>query len=142
MLNHSDPRGGESQVRRDRANNAPTDTPALTDREVPLGSGHGNAALHAWLDGEGSMAAAAQADRRQVEFWSRIGAEAEARRQVKTPVHLQEAIMAALPDRAPQAAVDSWWQRPVTMTPAVALAAAAGLLVVGAVLAGSTRDDA
>jgi hypothetical protein len=142
MLNHSDARGGENTVRRDRANNAPTDTRALTDREVPLGSGQANSALHAWLDGEGSMAAAMQADRRQVEFWSRIGVEAEARRQVKTPVHLQEAIMAALPDRAPQTAADAWWHRPVTMTPAVALAAAAGLLVVGAMLAGSTRDDA
>ena len=142
MLNHSDARGGENTVRRDRANNAPADTRALTDREVPLGSGQANAALHAWLDGEGSMAAAVQADRRQVEFWNRLNADVEVRRQMKTPVHLQEAIMAALPDRAPQAAVDSWWHRPVTMTPAVALAAAAGLLVVGAMLAGSVRDDA
>ena len=141
MLNHSDARGGSDQVRRDRANNAPTDTSALTDREVPIGSGQGNAALHAWLDGEGSMAAAVQADRRQVEFWNRLSADVEVRRQMTTPVHVQAAIMAALPDRAPQAVAESWWQRPVAMTPAVALAAAAGLLVVGAMLAGSTRDE-
>jgi hypothetical protein len=139
MLNHHDARGGEDSVRRDRAHNASADAPALTDREVPLGSGSGNAALHAWLDGEGSMAAAAQADGRQVEFWSRLNAEVEVRRQVAAPADLTESIMAALPDTAPQP-LESWWLRPVSVTPAVALAAAAGLVVLGAAIANAPRD--
>jgi len=139
MLNHHDARGGEDSVRRDRAHNASADAPALTDREVPLGSGSGNAALHAWLDGEGSMAAAVQADRRQVEFWSRLNAEVEVRRQAAAPADLTESIMAALPDTAPQP-LESWWLRPVSVTPAVALAAAAGLVVLGAAIATAPRD--
>ena len=139
MLNHHDARGGEDSVRRDRAHNASADAPALTDREVPLGSGSVNAALHAWLDGEGSMAAAVQSDRRQVEFWSRLNAEVEVRRQVAAPADLTESIMAALPDTAPQP-LESWWLRPVSVTPAVALAAAAGLVVLGAAIANAPRD--
>ena len=139
MLNHHDARGGEDSVRRDRAHNASADAPALTDREVPLGSGHGGAALNAWLDGEGSLAAAVQADRRQVEFWSRLSAEFEVRRQVTAPADLSESIMAALPTTAPQP-LESWWLRPVSVTPAVALAAAAGLVALGAALANTPRD--
>lgn len=139
MLNHQDARNGDDSVRRDRAHNASADAPALTDREVPLGSGSGNAALHAWLDGEGSLAAATQADRRQVEFWSRMNSEFEVRRQVGAPADLTQSIMAALPDTVPQP-LESWWMRPVTLTPAVALAAAAGLVALGAALANTPRD--
>ena len=131
MLNHHDARGGEDSVRRDRAHNASADAPALTDREVPLGSGPGNAALHAWLDGEGSMAAAAQADRRQVEFWSRLNAEVEVRRQVAAPADLTESIMAALPDTASAVAIAPWWKKDVQLSTVTIVALAVGAFTLG-----------
>jgi hypothetical protein len=96
-------------------------------------------ALHAWLDGEGSLAALTDSDsERHVEFWSRINVETERRRQVTAPVDLQERIMAALPETAPSM-VEPWWRTPVSVTPVVAIAAAAGLVALGAAISSRSR---
>lgn len=140
MLDHTNAQNGESSVSRNRARTAPAAVPALTDREVPIENSRKMAALHAWLDGEGSLPAATQGETgRYVEFWSRVNAETEVRRQVAAPADLQQRIMEALPQAAPQA-TESWWSRPVTVKPAVALAAAAGLVVLGAALSGPVRS--
>jgi hypothetical protein len=137
MLDHTNAPNGESPLDRNRAHTAPA--PALTDREVPIENTRKMAALHAWLDGEGSLAAATQGETgRYVEFWSRVNTETEVRRQVTAPVDLPQRIMEALPQATPQA-IESWWSRPVAVTPAVALAAAAGLVALGAALAAPAR---
>jgi len=139
MLDHTNAQDGESPLGRDRAHTGPASASALTDREVPIENTRKMAALHAWLDGEGSLAAATQGEtERYVEFWSRVNAETEVRRQVTAPADLQQRIMEALPHAAPQA-IESWWSRPVTVKPAVALAAAAGLVALGAALVAPSR---
>jgi hypothetical protein len=135
MLDHTNAQNGEAPLVHGRSQKTPAG--ALTDREVPLDNNRSMAALHAWLDGEGSMAAVAEGDaQRYVDFWTRLNSETERRRQVKTPVDLQERIMQALPEAAPPM-IGPWWRRSVTMSPAVAIATAAGLLAIGAALSSS-----
>ena len=106
----------------------------LSDREVPLGRRRTPAAVHAWLDGELSDAEVRQGDTsRDVEFWTRINEQAEVRRQMKTPVHLQAQIMAALPQTAPAPATP-WFRKSMELAPAWALVGAAALHAVGAVI--------
>lgn len=98
--NHAD-RVGEPRPGADEAR--------LTDREVPLPGtealGSTPAAVHAWLDGEGTEADALQADAAQVALWNRIGEETMVRRRMTTPADLQSRIMDALPAAAPSAAM-------------------------------------
>jgi len=111
----------------------------LTDREVPIGVSRTPAAVQAWLDGEADESAIAGTDTRHVEFWARMNAETAHRRQVRTPVEVQQRIMAALPMAAPAAATP-WYRKDITMNPAVAAAAAAGLLAVGAAVGAALRQ--
>jgi hypothetical protein len=141
MLNSSNAHGGEDSVGRDKAPNARRRAPSLTDREVPLDPARSMASLHAWLDGEGSAAAVTESEGAEyVDLWNRINTDAERRRQVTAPVDLTARIMAALPADVPQAAADSWWDRPLTLKPLTAIAAAAGLVALGAAIGSTTRD--
>jgi hypothetical protein len=129
--------GSELPIRgRDRA----ADHAPLADREVPIPGaelGGTPAAVHAWLDGEGSEADARLADARQVALWSRIADETATRRRTLVPAHVQANIMNALPAAAPARAVSAQ-AAPVTaasgmiaLSPTSALLAAAGLIALG-----------
>jgi hypothetical protein len=109
----------------------------LADREVPLGTSGPAArvlspAIHAWLDGELPEAAVRKGDlQRDVEFWKQLTAAAEQRRHLRTPAHLEQRIMAALPHSAPQL-ITPWWRREFVVTPSVALGVAAALIALSA----------
>ena len=114
----------------------PRDADALTDREVPLeNSARLSGAMHAWLDGEASESSLLLSDaaEKQVELWKRISAETEKRRQMVTPVYVQQRIMAALPHAAPARALP-WYRRTMSVNPVAIAATAAGLLAAGAAL--------
>ena len=60
----------------------------------------GHLALHAWLDGDGSVMDVRRSGEtgvREVALWSRVDAEAARRREVRAPDALRARIMAALP---------------------------------------------
>ena len=136
MFDNLNAHNGRDRARRDGASQQPAEP--LTDREVPLGVSRTPASVQAWLDGDAPEASVQGADTRHVEFWARINAETERRRQVRTPVEVQQRIMAALPADAPAAAAP-WYRREITMNPAVAVAAAASLLAVGAAVGAALR---
>lgn len=124
---HND--GGAERADRtsERAHRAPESRP-LADREVPLHRRTTPAAVHAWLDGELPESAVRRGEHaRDVEFWSRITRAAEARREVRTPAHVQAAIMAALPQSAPQV-ISPWYRREFVVSPLAALGTAVGLV--------------
>jgi hypothetical protein len=74
----------------------------VMDREVPLPTAPGHAVLHDWLDGDVEQARARDVEgSSQVELWNRINEETRMLRSRTTPVHVQKAIMSALPDEAP-----------------------------------------
>ena len=107
--------------------------PRVSDREVPLGLSRTPAAIHDWLDGALPESAVRKGETaRHVEFWSRVGVEAEARRAMRTPAHLTDRIMDAIPQAAP--VVTPWWRTRVELTPTVLGAMAASLLAVGLVI--------
>jgi hypothetical protein len=127
------PLDGAGGVPGDRAR-VPASRP-LSDREVPIGRRTTPAVVQAWLDGEVPEAAARRGDTvRDVELWKRITAEAERRRHVRTPAHVQEAIMAALPLNAPTV-ITPWYRREFVVTPRKAMAAAGALVAAGAAVA-------
>ena len=89
-------------IRQD-SNSAP-----LSDREVPLNPRRTPAVVQAWLDGEVSMVEAARGEgAKDVEFWNKLNEQAEERRHMRTPVHVQQRIMEAIPKSAPT--VESGW---------------------------------
>ncbi len=110
----------------------------LIDREVPLPQQQTTereypAAIHAWLDGELPEAAVRKGETaRDVEFWHRLNAEVDRRRQTQSPVGLEARIMAALPQTAPQV-ITPWFRREFVVTPVSAIAAVAGLVAVTAI---------
>jgi hypothetical protein len=127
------PLEGTHGVPADRAR-APEARP-LTDREVPIGRRTTPAVVQAWLDGEVPEAAVRRGDTaRDVELWKKITAEAERRRYLTTPAHVQEAIMAALPLNAPTV-ITPWYRREFVLTPRKALTAAGALVAAGAAVA-------
>ena len=109
----------------------------LADREVPLGHQETDTrilspAIHQWLDGELPEASVRKGDTaRDVEFWKNITVEVERRRRVSTPPYLESQIMEALPQTAP-AVITPWYKREFVITPARAVAMAAGLMVLAA----------
>ncbi len=131
MLENSNPREQRDEGSRSKT---PRETPAarpVTDREVPLDGASLQPALHAWLDGELPESAVRRGDMvRDVEFWHRVNKETELRRSTRSPVHLEAAIMRALPDAMP-ALSEPWWRKSVAVTPATLAAAGAGLVVLG-----------
>jgi hypothetical protein len=131
MLDNLDPGKG----RTDQPARTPQDAPSrpVADREVPLTGRTTPAAVHAWLDGELPMSAVRHGDvARDVEFWLRIEREVEVRREMKTPVHVYQQIMDSLPLSIPRAV--PWWRRSFAVTPAMAIAAMAGALALGAAI--------
>ena len=103
----------------------------LSDREVPLGLARTPVAVHQWLDGDTPESSVRQGDMvRHVEFWNRVGAQAEARRQMRTPEYLTAQIMQALPQGSP-AVSTRWWQRRVEVSPMMLAAVGASVLAVG-----------
>lgn len=127
---------GTPEVGRERANRPADTAGARGDREVPLTSHATSDVIHRWLDGETTEPTALRGESaKQVEFWRRIGEETDRRRRMATPAHLPAKIMAALPTvEAPKAASTSSW-REGRLSPGVMLAAAAGLLALGALVA-------
>ena len=110
--------------------------PRMTDREVPLRkTSRTPPAVHAWLDGDLPEAAVRHGDTaKHVEFWKDLNVEVDKRRQLRTPPHVYAQIMQQLPQTTPQV-ITPWWRRQFAMTPAMALALAAGMAVVGATVA-------
>ena len=106
----------------------------VSDRQVNIGGGlHPALAVQQWLDGEVAESVARRASTRDVELWERIAEETERRGRMTTPAPVMSRLMAAIPEAKP-AARTPWWGRPVTLSPAAALGAGAGLLALGAVL--------
>ena len=105
----------------------------MYDREVPLNGISGHTMLHDWLDGEVDVMRASEAEgKSKVELWTRINAESEMLRRRVTPVHVQQRIMASLPDTPGTAT--NWWKQQVTITPVSAIAIGVALLAVGALI--------
>ncbi len=110
----------------------------MYDREVPLNGVSGHTMLHDWLDGEVDVMRASEAEgKSKVELWTRINAESEMLRRRVTPVHVQQRIMASLPDTPGTAT--SWWKKQVTITPVLAIAIGVALLAVGALIIQALR---
>lgn len=133
MLDNDMDRAGERETSRERTNR-PADVTGAGDREVPLASHTTSDVINRWLDGETTEPIGLRGDAaRTVEFWRRIGEETDRRRRMATPAYLSEKILTALPTlETPKAA--AWW-RPTQMSPGVLLAAVAGLLALGALVA-------
>jgi hypothetical protein len=108
----------------------------MYDREVPLNGGvSGHTLLHDWLDGEVDVMRASEAEgKSKVEVWTRINAESEMLRRRVTPVHVQQRIMASLPDTPGTAT--SWWK---TVTPVSAIAIGVAVLAIGALIIQAIR---
>jgi len=116
------------------------DKPAeqMYDREVPITGVPGHTLLHDWLDGEvDAMRASEVEGKSKIELWTRINAESEMLRRRVTPVHVQQKIMASLPDTPGTAS--NWWKQQVTMTPVSAIAIGVALLAVGALIIQALR---
>ena len=78
----------------------------VIDREVPLPAAPGHTVLHDWLDGEGEQSRVRDSEgAQQVDLWNKINEETRMLRSRTTPVHVQKAIMSALPNETPSASV-------------------------------------
>ncbi|HTR77254.1 MAG TPA: hypothetical protein VMH39_04065 [Gemmatimonadaceae bacterium] len=114
-------------------------TRPLTDREVPLGQLETETrvlapAVHAWLDGDLPEASVRRGDTaRDVEFWKRVTDDADRRRHLRTPAHVELRIMEALPRTAPQV-ITPWWRREFVVTPTAALMTLVATMIVSAAL--------
>ena len=119
--------GAPAPARRD----APAARPPA-DREVPI-EGHAAPSINAWLDGDVPESAVRRGDTaRDVDFWLRIEREVEVRREMKTPVHVYQQIMESLPMATPR--TTPWWSRSLTVTPVMAMTAAAAAVALGIVI--------
>jgi hypothetical protein len=116
------------------------DKPAeqMYDREVPIAGVPGHTLLHDWLDGEVDVMRASEVEgKSKIELWTRINAESEMLRRRVTPVHVQQRIMASLPDTP--GSETSWWKQQVTMTPVSAISIGVALLAIGALIIQALR---
>jgi hypothetical protein len=109
---------------------------SFVDREVPLVSTGTSDMINRWLDGESAEPTGLRGDAaKSVEFWRRLGEETDRRRQVVTPAHVPAQILAQLPSVAPRSSTASWLNRDVKLSPMALIAGAAGVFVLGALLA-------
>jgi hypothetical protein len=107
----------------------------LSDREVPLNPRRTPAVVQAWLDGEATMADALRGDAtKDVEFWNRLNEQAEERRHMRTPVHVQQRIMEAIPRSAP-VAESGWFQRQSHVSNGMMVVIGAAMVGLGVVAA-------
>lgn len=133
MVDNLSSEDGRDDLRRPESAGVPR-AESLADREVSLGGdSHPALAVHQWLDGEAAEGVARRANTRDVELWNRINEEAARRGRMQTPAPVMDRIMAAIPEARP-IAPSPWWKRPAPLSTSAALAAAAGLLALGAVL--------
>lgn len=133
MLDNLDPREHRTSPATPKSREIPATRPVI-DREVPIARHQIPAAVQAWLDGDLPESAARHADTKgDVDFWLRVDREVQVRREMKTPAHVYQQIMDALPQDAPRMET-SLWRRPITVSPAVALATTAGAFAVGVAL--------
>lgn len=68
---------------------------SVADREVPIAAANTSAIIHAWLDGEPVDATVLQAAG-GYGLWSRVRAETDRRRRMRTPTPITGAIMEAI----------------------------------------------
>jgi hypothetical protein len=131
MLDNKDPMERTSSAPPPERRQAPAARPPA-DREVPL-EGQSAVSINAWLDGDVPESAVRRADTaRDVDFWLRIEKEVEVRRDMKTPVHVYQQIMESLPEATPR--TKAWYERPLELSPMVAITAAAAAVAVGIVI--------
>lgn len=136
MLDNDMDRDSEREVGRERANRPSDATGSVGDREVPLTSHATTDVINRWLDGETTEPAGLRGDAaRTVEFWRRIGEETDRRRRMATPAYLPAKIMAALPTVDAPRTSAAWWRRDTRLSPGLLIAAAAGLIALGALVA-------
>lgn len=129
MIDNIDPR--ERGIERGREKAHKGQAPRMSDREIPLGKHRTPQSVQAWLDGDLPEAAARRgAAAEDVDFWKRINEETEKRRRMRTPVHVQQRIMEALPQTTPRI-ITPWWRRPLAMTPTTLLLVGLGILALG-----------
>lgn len=130
MRDNTDPMERTSGAPRARRE-APAARPPA-DREVPI-EGQTASTINAWLDGDVPESAVRRADTaRDVDFWLRIEKEVEVRREMKTPVHVYQQIMQSLPEATPR--TTAWYERPLKVSPVLAITAAAAAVAVGIVI--------
>jgi hypothetical protein len=126
---HSD--GGLSRNGQKRPRQA-NDARPVSDREVPLlqpDERRLSAAVHAWLDGDLSEAAARKAEGgKDVDFWKRLEDESARRRHMRTPTTVQARIIASIPEGVPTI-VRPWYRRELVLTPRVVIVTATALVV-------------
>ena len=139
MLDNLNARDGSGDAGRERPRRASEQAQPLSDREVPIVGTATSEMINSWLDGDAPEPVAVNADTaRQVDLWRRIEEDSQRRRQLVTPAHVAAQIMAALPADVPQMALP-WWKKQVQVSPVVAIAAAAGLVALGAAIGNSMR---
>ena len=98
MVNNLDPREHRTSPAAPKSREIPATRP-IADREVPIARHQIPAAVQAWLDGDLPESAARRADvKGDVDFWLRVDREMQARRELRTPAHLHQQIMDALPE--------------------------------------------
>jgi len=108
----------------------------MADREVPLlqpTERRLSDAVHAWLDGDLTEAAARKTDSNDVDFWKRLDEATSERRHMRTPAHVQARIIASIPEGVPTL-VRPWYQREMVITPASALRVGALVVVLAAAI--------
>ena len=122
---------GQARHRRDRDK----EVRSVVEREVPLGQQSDyslSAAVHSWLDGELPEAAVRKGDTaHDVEFWRNVNSQMDRARRMRTPVHVEAQIMAALPHHAPQM-ITPWYQREFVIKPSAVVAIAIALITITA----------
>jgi len=125
---------------RERPRRASEQAQPLSDREVPIGGTTATSEMiNSWLDGDTPEPVSVNAESaRQVDLWRRIEEESQRRRHLVTPAHVKAQIMAALPADLPQMALP-WWKKSIHVSPVVAIAAAAGLVALGAAIGNTMR---
>jgi hypothetical protein len=108
------------------------------DREVPLPAAPGHAALHDWLDGDIEQSRVRDAEgEQQVDLWNKINAETRMLRSRTTPVHVQKAIMSALPNETPSTSAGLMGR--TAMTPKMMFFVAAAAAFAAALAVGFLR---
>ena len=91
-------------------------------------------AVQAWLDGEAGREGLASADEQETAaFWTKVNDEAEMLRRRKTPIHVQQKILGALPSEPPKAPPRAA-SGSISLSPMVAIALGAGLVAIGAAI--------
>jgi hypothetical protein len=88
--------------------------------------------IHAWLDGRGAAPARRGDAAEDVDFWRRLEGDIARRRQVRTPVHVQAAVMAAVTGSS--RALVPWHRRTLRVSRGLVALGGAALLALGLAL--------